>query len=356
MEKKKSAPRQIYPSYRGNFVVRESRGIAVASRWPRKRPSPRHPTNEYWSEWLKQAMLLYTALPGEFRRELDKAGRGMPQMPRDLAVASMRGTLWSYATTEGFTRYSMATYSRVSASLDVLAQLPGSMLVRGADLWSYVPASDAGGKILTWDAATGLPTWQTPGAEAGYTPPAVADFATLVGTPAPTLEQATSGPLVLRRTPAGAATALGAALRALAAPPMTYTFGLRALAQNVTGRRVGIVLRDSATGRMLACLYLYITITSQPILRVERWTDLVTSGIAMTSMTTFPTSPIFIRIHDDGTNFRFDYSADLGNWATLSTQARTSWVANPDQIGIAIASAAAEGFDSTVAVLHYNEA
>ena len=277
-------------------------------------------------------------------------------MARDIALASMRGTLWSYTNDEGFLRYPMQAYSKISESLNVVTRIPGALLVRGPELWTYVEPGIADGLVLTWDDATQLPKWATPTGGGAYTPPLVADFPTIVGSPAATTAQASTGPLVLRRAVADATSRIAGAMRPLAAPPRTYTFAVRISAQLITNRRFGLIVRDSATDRCACAVYLHLLPTSVPRLQWETWntTALFNASVIFRDYT--PTTPVFLRLHDDGTNFRIDYSADAGNWATLTTVARNAWLANPDQIGFGLGSAAVETIESTVAAIHYTEA
>lgn len=355
MAKKKSQPRPNHPSYRNNFLVRECRGVVVASAWPRSRPSPRHPLSEWWSEWFRQATLLWRAMPGEFANEIRTASRGQPQMARDIALASMRGTLWSYTNDEGFLRYPMQAYSKISESLNVITRVPGALLVRGPELWTFVEPGISDGLVLTWNDTAQLPQWATPTGAGAYAPPLVADFPTIVGSPAATTAQASTGPLVLRRAVADVTSRIAGALRPLAAPPRTYTFALRISAQLVTNRRFGIIVRDSATDRCVCAVYLHLLPTSVPRLQWEQWTNTALFHTAVFFRDYTPTTPVFLRLHDDGTNFRIDYSADAGNWATLTTVARNAWCAHPNQIGFGLGSAAVETIESTVAALHYHE-
>lgn len=345
----------VRPSYRGNFIVYESRGTVKVAKWPAKRPSPRHPTSERWTEWFTQAMILYRAMPSQFLRELRRAGRGNAQFPRDLALASMRGTLWTYTTTEGFTRYPMAAYTKVSASLDTIAQVPGSILVRGAELWTYLPPSAVAGRVLTAGEPGELPSWAETGGGGNYTPPIVSDFPTLIGTPSPTLEQATTGPLTLRKSAAGATANVAGAFKALNTPPGTYTIAVRMAAQLVSARRVGIALRDSNSGRVLTFAFFYNSTTTQPALVIEHWNSPTSFNTQQFTILVTDTAPIFLRIVDDGTNFTFQWSADCGSWSTVTTRPRYNWLVAPDQIGFVIGNTGAESIASTLAVLHYQE-
>lgn len=352
---RKSINRERTPSLRGALIVRAQRGKLTAQGWPRKRKGPRHATNVYWSEWLQQADILAKYAPDSIQLSAREAAAGTAQMPRDLIISSMRGRLWYIEWEDGHRSYPLAAARDISDSLDILSQYKGTLLVRGADLWIPVPLPDHK-TVLTWNVATGLPEWDdATGASSNYSAPLAASFPVIIGTPAPTLVQASPGPLVLGRTPAAAGTFLGAALRTLSTAPRTYTFGLRHVAELVTNNKWGLVLRDSVTGRLVAFNYVMVTPTSTPRLQVDYWT----SPTVWTSTPVFRIlthqNTLFLRVLDDGTNFVFSVAGDDANFQTVATLSRTAWLAVPNQLGFNIASGALENLGSTLAAFHYHD-
>lgn len=252
MGQRTSWPRVRYPSLRRRVVIRPVRGILTAQSWPHKRRGPRHPTNAWWSEWLRQADLLWNYLPDTFRRAALSAARGSPQMPRDLGIAAMRGRLWTITYTDGVRMYPMAAARDVSESLDVLSQLKGTLLVRGDSLWTPVAAGLTDDDVLAWSTLTGLPAWQARPPALLYTPPLVADFPLIIGTPLPTPEQAPTRVLVVGRTAVTPFPRLCGILRPLATPPQQYTFALTFAGGDISTRTWGLILRDNATSRCIS--------------------------------------------------------------------------------------------------------
>lgn len=352
--KKTSWPRTRYPSFRKRLVIRPNRGILVAQSWPKKRTGPRHPTNAYWSDWLSQADTLWKYQPDVFVRAALSAARGTPQMPRDLFISAIRGRLFMLTLDTGRRMFPMCAVRDVSQSLDVLSQDKGSILYRDDNIWKPLgPGQD--GQAITWSAALGRPTWgpPTPGGDV-YTPPNIADFPLLIGTPPPTLEKAFTGPLVLGRAAAGIGTNLSAALHTLTAPPHRYTIGLFHIAELITNNMWGMVLYDSATARCVAFVYRMLTPTSAPRLSIDTWNTPISYQTTVVFKVVTHQNALFLRIQDDGTNFLFQISADDANWKTAATVGRTAWLANPSHAGFGVISGGAESIGSALAAFHYH--
>jgi hypothetical protein len=147
------------PSLRGSLMVDTTRGSLRVRAWPRKRGPDRHPTNVYWTQWLRYATYLYTYQPGKFKAALDVATAGTPWMPRDVFIASLRGRAFTLRDDNGRTYYPMPARQDISDSLDAIAQLPGEMMYRSSGLWVPVPSGEDG-QVLTYrDSA---PAWEAP--------------------------------------------------------------------------------------------------------------------------------------------------------------------------------------------------
>lgn len=149
-------PRQ--PSLRKHLVVRVTQGKVVAQKWPAPRGKNRHPTNIFWSQWLAEADRAWKLQPAAFQIAATKAAEGGPLLPRDLFIAASRGRLWCLTTEDGTEIYPLAAAEDVTKSLDVLAQTPGTMLIRGSTLWQAVPPGELG-QVLTWVGAPAFAAW-----------------------------------------------------------------------------------------------------------------------------------------------------------------------------------------------------
>jgi hypothetical protein len=154
------------PSLRGLLVVDAVRGSIRVRSWPVKRPGPRHPTNEYWTKWLKAATFLYRYQPADVQAQLQEATRGTVWMPRDIFIACLRGRAFLPQDEFGRKYYPMALVQEVSQSLDSIAQLEGDLMVRGEDIWQAIHAGTEG-QILVMNAA-GMPEWGDSAAGGNY--------------------------------------------------------------------------------------------------------------------------------------------------------------------------------------------
>lgn len=146
-------------------MIDETRGSLRVRSWPKPRGPNRHPTNTYWTRWLQWATYTYRYAPAKFKAELEAATLGTPYMPRDIWIASMRGTAFLLQDEHGRTYYPMTARQDISESLDVLAQLPGDMLFRSSGLWVPIHGGSAG-QVLTYADDSTPPTWETPASAA----------------------------------------------------------------------------------------------------------------------------------------------------------------------------------------------
>jgi len=147
------------PMLRGGIMVDSTRGALRVRSWPKPRPGPRHPTNEYWSRWLKAVTLIYRYQPAKIQWQLQKATAGTVWMPRDIFISAFRGRAWLIQDENGRTYFPMAFINEVSESLDAIAQLEGQMIYRSSGLWAPVEAGNDG-DILTYNAADDKPEWK----------------------------------------------------------------------------------------------------------------------------------------------------------------------------------------------------
>lgn len=147
------------PSLRGLFYVSTPRGNLRYTSWPKPRGPNRHPTNQYWTKWLKAATYLYRYQPASVQFMLQAATKGTVYMPRDVFISAARGRAWLLTDENGRKYYPRPMRDDVSDSLDAICQLEGQMMYRGATLWEPIP-DGTDGQLLTLTA--GLPTWSDP--------------------------------------------------------------------------------------------------------------------------------------------------------------------------------------------------
>lgn len=148
------------PVFGGRMMVDAVRGVLRVRKWPRKRGTPRSALQRWWVDWFVQANLLAKyADPMSQARAIDMA-KGSGMYPRDVLLKAMRGRLYFWADTTGWKWYSVAAQQDISESLDALAQVVGSVLVRAADRWR-APAPGLINDVLTYKGVA-APVWQAP--------------------------------------------------------------------------------------------------------------------------------------------------------------------------------------------------
>lgn len=139
-------------------MIDATRGSLRVRSWPKPRPGPRHPTNEFWTAWLKAATYLYRYQPASVQWELQQATKGTVYMPRDLFISAARGRAFLLQDELGRKYYPMAFRQDVSDSLDAIGQFPGMMLYRGENLWLPIQPGSPGTFLQYIDDAS-APEW-----------------------------------------------------------------------------------------------------------------------------------------------------------------------------------------------------
>jgi len=142
------------------------RGVLRVRKWPAKYGKPRSALQAWWVDWFKQANLLAKYADPMSQARAIEMTKGSGMYPRDVLLKAMRGRLYFWSTPDGWKWYSVAAIQDVSDSLDALAQVVGSVLVRATDRWrSVVPG--AIGQVLTYQGAAAAPIWAGAGGGAG---------------------------------------------------------------------------------------------------------------------------------------------------------------------------------------------
>jgi len=152
---------QRQASLSGVLIVDSIHGQIRVRAWPKKRTGRRHPTNEYWTKWLKAATFLYRYQPAIVQAQLMEATKGTVWMPRDVFISAARGRAWLLQDNQGRVYYPMAFREEVSESLDAITQFAGSMLFRGPLLWQPIEPGSPG-DILIYVDDDNSPLWSPP--------------------------------------------------------------------------------------------------------------------------------------------------------------------------------------------------
>ena len=150
-----------FPSFRGRVVFSARNGKIVARKWPKKRGRAKTAGDIERQERFRQANLVAKYADARQQALSRCTMNHLPVRPFDALLAAMAGRLWAVETDDQGTLYSMAARSDVSKNLDVLAQTPGDMLVRGPKFWTFISAGTPG-QVLTSQGPDAIPTWEDP--------------------------------------------------------------------------------------------------------------------------------------------------------------------------------------------------
>lgn len=153
------------PSLKGRLMVDVCAGKIRVRAWPRSRGDKLHPHTVAQNDWFLQANWATKYWAPMLSMQAAEAVAGTPLMPRDLMIQIMAGRTFSITLEDGRTLYSMASMKEVSGSLDTIAQTPGSMMFRGDEVWTQIPAGEPG-QVLIYQPPPQGPQW-SPGAADG---------------------------------------------------------------------------------------------------------------------------------------------------------------------------------------------
>src|SRR5574337_580025 len=147
------------PSLHGILMVDTVRGAIRVRQWPRPRGKNRNETNKWWSEWLRQAMLLWKYSDPRSQELWRQATKDLPVKTTDPYIQAIRGTIWYFQTDDGSTLYPTQARDKVSYSLDAIEQLPGGMLTRGPDDWQGIHPAELDEYSILIVTPQALPHW-----------------------------------------------------------------------------------------------------------------------------------------------------------------------------------------------------
>jgi len=334
-------------TYRGTLRVRK---------WPKKRPGPLHPNQQFWVDWFRQANILakYAAAPDiiSARRMTD----GTPLMPRDVQLMAMRGRLFYLTATDGRKIYSVAARDDVSESLDTLSQIPGSILARSSSLWVPILPGPSG-TVLTSTGEGNLPVW-APGGGGGspYTPPTLGMFPEWMNQLTSVVEQSPFGPLVFYRPVPPEQDTISGRIRPLKPTPYSYTMGVRALTPDVNGYSAGLYLYDSVNGSAIRYHIRRDTSLDTWHLSIDYYPDPNTFGATIERQPISPIDAIYLRIHRTNDQFIFLYSIEPTLWQPYISIPLNEPLENPDHIGLGVANGGLSVIPCYGSFFHYAEA
>lgn len=242
-------------------------------------------------------------------------------------------------TTGDLTFYSindLADLLDISELLDTIDDTHGAILYRDSSDWqALAPGTD--GDVLTTHGAGSDPTWETPsggGGGSGLTPPVLADFPTQLSIGAETFLADTDEGLAFNVGTGGAGTVVRCILKTMPTPPFSVVFKIDACSENTASDGMGLIIRDSASGRLLKFGFNLNVVAGQVI--VERWTNNTTFSAASKTTSNVGVLP-YLKVTDNNTNLIYEYALTKeGPWMPFFSEGRTAWLAAADQIGFGI--------------------
>lgn len=178
------------------------------------------------------------------------------------------------------------------------------------------------------------------------TPPLIANFPTLLGIGAETTLTDLSDGANMTVGTGGSGTVVRCMLKAYPTAPFSVVFKIKVMADQSTSDGMGLIIRDSAGGRLIK-FGTELGGAGGPI--VQRWNSNVSfsgtyiggSGVG---------GDIYYKFEDDGTNHKFYVSGSKdGPWYPYFSQSRTAWLPSTmDQIGFGIEDQNAAWYFMTV--------
>lgn len=144
------------PALSGAVYVYNRRGQTIAAKWPRKRGPAKTLVHKEQTAWFTQCRKIMKWAIAQQQIQTREASHRTPFLPGDLLMAAAAGRLAAvyYANGDYYRGYRAMT--DVSKSLDVISNVPGSMLIRGEDNWIAQPFDGAGGSSFVWARDPGV--------------------------------------------------------------------------------------------------------------------------------------------------------------------------------------------------------
>lgn len=144
-----------------NLMIDAARGQIRVRAWPKKRGKPKSPVTIEQNNWFRDCLALIKRLEPGFMERMYTYTKGTPLLPRDLAMMIIAGRFCYFKMADGTRMFSEVVMVEVSEALDVISQAPGSIMIRGEEVWSYFLVGDPG-FLLAAGAAGENPVWIPP--------------------------------------------------------------------------------------------------------------------------------------------------------------------------------------------------
>lgn len=146
---------------KGNLQIDSVRGAIRVRKWPVKRGKNAAPKTKVYQEWFREALALVKRMEPGFLHQMMLLTKGGPLYPRDLALNMLSGHYCFFTMWDGRKLFPEAYQVDVSTALDVISQIPGTIMFRGKDLWEPV-LPGLPGQTLFFNGADTPPVWADP--------------------------------------------------------------------------------------------------------------------------------------------------------------------------------------------------
>lgn len=135
------------PALRARMLMRDTgRGTLYVTLWPRKRARPLHPTTQEQVKKFTAAQAMAKRVFPEMMIAAISLTKRTSLMPRDVLTKALYGQLITLHQIDGRTYVPTGTVNQISALLDLITNVPGQGLVRGAERWEGGSAAGGGGE------------------------------------------------------------------------------------------------------------------------------------------------------------------------------------------------------------------
>lgn len=340
----KTGPRR--PSFRGRVMYDVSRGVLRARSWPKKRGKAKSQHTIEQNEWFRQAQWATKFWPPALVDQITQAVKGTPLLPRDIMTMQMGNRMFMISTADGRKIYPVIAMTEVSESLDVISQVPGSMLIRGPQFW-YGLLPGPAGYVLTSTGEDAEPIWATSGGGGGdgydYSfglserkQPLDFEFTwENSGTYSFTQSNKPNGLRVMIEGPVGGPINNNNGIYGLVTSPsgdfsIVAQFSLLAAKSN---SYAGIVIKDMTTGRV-QMFSMGQTASDPRSLRINLANYTYSSDADGLTWRTPSVVPYWIRLDRVGSNLKWYVGADGTMWEPVASFAANTWLASIDKIGM----------------------
>lgn len=324
------------PALRRTIMVDNYRGQLRLRKWPEPRGKNRPAVNQCWTEWLREAMILYRhADPLLVQRYRDYTC-GLPIKVSDPFIANTRGSFLAIPIQNGLYMYPRQAVRKVSSGLDVIGQLPGTILVRDTNMWRPLLPGPAG-SVLTSMGPNQVPVWSTH-TQTGLTPPSADILPIEVNTSQLTVEKSPYGPLVLSLPKAASGDNLAARLTTYPTPPFSVTTVVTAAVEPDAYHKCGIAIWEQATNRLITWTWASRRDIRDTAIEWTYWSSPTLFGGDNDYSRLATNAPIWLRITDTGLILRLEYSLDGAAWKEYAALTRDEWISTPTHIGLALAT------------------